>query len=97
MLKITNDMSEIISNDKSVVAFTAEWCQPCKQLKPHFAKAAVIDKENNYFVVDIDKIDNDYLERYNIKSVPTVVVMNKDSIIRNVSSRSADTIITEVK
>ena len=90
-------MSEIISNDKSIVAFTAEWCQPCKQLKPHFAKAAVIDKENNYFVVDIDKIDNDYLDRYNIKSVPTVVVMNKDSIIRNVSSRSTDNIIAEVK
>lgn len=96
MLKITNDMSEITSEDKSVVAFTAEWCQPCKQLKPHFAKAAVLDKNNNYFVVDVDKIDSKYLEEYNIKSIPSVFVISKSGIVRNVSARTADSIILEV-
>ena len=96
MLKITNDMSEIISEDKSVVAFTAEWCQPCKQLKPHFAKAAVLDNKNNYFVVDVDKIDSKYLDQYNIKSIPAVFVMSKDSVVRNVLARTADSILSEV-
>lgn len=96
MLKLTNDMSEVVSNNKSIVAFTAEWCQPCKQLKPHFAKAAVLDRDNNYFVVDVDKIDNKYLDQYNIKSIPAVFVMSNDKIVRNVSARTAESIIEEV-
>lgn len=96
MLKITNDMSEITSSDKSIVAFTAEWCQPCKQLKPQFARAAVLDSKNKYFVVDVDSIDNKYLEEYNIKSIPTVLIMNNSDVVRNVSARIAEHIVKEV-
>jgi thiol-disulfide isomerase/thioredoxin len=72
MLQITDDMSIVKSSDTAVVAFTATWCGPCKQLKPHFAKAAVKDNKTDYFVIDIDKIDNKYLEEYSIKGVPAV-------------------------
>jgi thioredoxin-like negative regulator of GroEL len=96
MLKLTNNMAEVALSDKSVVAFTAEWCQPCKQLKPHFAKAAVLDKNNDYFVVDVDKIDNKYIEQYNIKGIPAIFVMSNNEVVRNVSARTTESIIEEV-
>lgn len=95
MLKITNSMEEIFEQDNAVVAFTATWCNPCKQLKPHFAKAAVIDNETPYYVVDIDEIKQDYLNKYNIMSVPQVFVMNKGEVIKNIQSRTSDSILKE--
>lgn len=95
MLKITNSMEEIFEQDNAVVAFTATWCNPCKQLKPHFAKAAVIDNETPYYVVDIDEIKQDYLNKYNIMSVPQVFVMNKGEIVKNIQSRTSDSILKE--
>ena len=70
MLKISNDMEEISREDRAIVAFTATWCNPCNQLKPHFAKAAVIDKSTSYYVVDIDEVDPSYIKKYNINQAP---------------------------
>jgi thioredoxin 1 len=95
MLKITNNMMEISEQDNAVVAFTASWCNPCKQLKPHFAKAAVLDNDTPYFVVDIDEIKEDYLTKYNIMSVPQVFVMNKGEVVKNIQSRTSDSILKE--
>jgi len=97
MLKITNDMLDIKESNASVVAFTAVWCGPCTQLKPQFAKAAVQDNKTDYFVVDIDKIDKEYLDLYNIKSVPSVFVMSNGDIVKKVSSRTTTDILSEVK
>lgn len=97
MLKVTDDMDTVISANNSVVAFTAAWCGPCQQLKPQFAKASVLDANNNYFVVDIDKIDKKYLEEYNIKSVPSVFVMDRGSVVKRINSRTAPEILQEVE
>jgi thiol-disulfide isomerase/thioredoxin len=95
MLKISNNMKEIAEQDNAVVAFTASWCSPCKQLKPHFAKAAVLDNDIPYFVVDIDEIREDYLNKYNIMSVPQVFVMSKGEIVKNIKSRTSESILKE--
>ena len=96
MLQITNDMGIVISSKESVVAFTADWCGPCKQLKPQFAKASVLDVSKDYFIVDIDKIDKKYVEEYNIKSVPSVFVMSNGNSVKRVNSRTASEIVKEV-
>jgi thioredoxin-like negative regulator of GroEL len=57
MIKITNDMQEVVFEEKAIAYFTAEWCNPCKQLKPQMAKAGMMDQINTYFVIDVDKID----------------------------------------
>lgn len=97
MLKITDSFDEINNNPKAVVYFTAEWCGPCKQLKPQYGKASVMDPETDYFMLDVDKIGADMLEKYNIKSIPQIFIMNNGEILKSVTSRTADGIIEEVK
>jgi len=75
LLKITNDVNDFQDEDKCVVYFTAEWCGPCKQLKPQYGKVAVMDPETNYYMVDVDKMDPDAMTKYNLKSIPQVFVM----------------------
>jgi len=96
MIKITNDMSEVISEEKAVAYFTAEWCQPCKALKPQMAKAGTIDQNYTYFFIDVDKIDSQYLEKYNIKSVPNVLQMKHGEVERRITAKISDEIIEQV-
>ena len=95
MLEITNDMDKVVSGD-NVVYFTAEWCIPCKQLKPQYARAGTLDKTNNYYIVDVESIDNEYLQRYNISSVPQMFVMRGGDIVKKIESKKTDEILEEV-
>ena len=96
MLKITNDVKEFIDEDECVVYFTADWCNPCKQLKPHYGKVSVMDPETNYYLVDVDKIDASTVEYYGIKSIPQIFLMNKGEIVDRIESRTADSILEEL-
>lgn len=96
MLKITNDVDEFKSEENCVVYFTAEWCNPCKQLKPHYGKVAVMDPETNYYLVDVDKIPMSEMEYYNIKSIPQIFLMNKGKIVDKIESRTAESILEEL-
>ena len=96
MLKITNDVQEFIDEDECVVYFTAEWCAPCKQLKPHYGKVSVMDPDTNYYLVDVDKIPAASIEYYEIKSIPQIFVMNKGEIVDRIESRTAESILEEL-
>lgn len=96
MIDITNDMDKVLSTSNAVAYFTAVWCQPCKQLKPIYAKAGMQDNNYNYFVIDVDEIDRQYLDTYNIKSVPTILQMNKGNIEKTITARTAEEIIQQV-
>jgi thiol-disulfide isomerase/thioredoxin len=96
MLKITNDMNEVLGSSNAVAYFTASWCQPCKALKPQFAKAGMSDEINNYFVIDVDEVDSSYLDLYNIKSVPTVFKMNKGAVLKRITAKTSEDILDQV-
>ena len=96
MIDVSGNIEKALSEDKAVVYFTAAWCQPCKQLKPIYAEAGMKDKTTTYYVIDVDSIDSEYLNRYNIKSIPTLFVMNKGEVKKTITARTADTIIEEV-
>jgi thioredoxin 1 len=96
MFKIVDNIEEVLNEESAVLYFTATWCQPCKQLKPIYAKAAVKDNNNNYYVVDVDSIDSEYLTEYNIKSVPTILKLNNGVIKKTITSRTEEEIIKQV-
>ena len=105
MLTTTNDWTDVLTSsydgNTAVVYFTAAWCGPCKQMKPQFAKASVLDKNDSveYFIVDVDEVDPEVLIQYQILSVPTIVWIENEcdmGISGRILARKSDEIVTEV-
>lgn len=96
MLKITDNVSEFQAEDECVVYFTASWCNPCKQLKPHYGRVSVIDPDTSYYLVDVDSIDQNVLKSYNILSIPQIFVMEKGKITNIILARTTETILEEL-
>lgn len=63
--------------------FTAEWCNPCKRTKPiveELARDGIIE------VQFIDADDNiDLLKRYEVKSIPTFILIKDGAEIKRMS------------
>jgi thioredoxin 1 len=96
MLEITNDMDKISQDERAIVYFSAEWCGPCKQLKPQYAKLALQDESKNYYVVDVDKIDSKYLNKYSIKSIPQIFLMNNGEEVKRLLGRNYEDLNAEI-
>ena len=60
---------------KSILYFTADWCQPCKKVKP-----IVEDLNREHFpgifqIIDVD-IETDMVETFKISAVPTFILFD---------------------
>ena len=96
MLKITNDASKFQAEDECVVYFTAEWCGPCKQLKPQYGRVATMDTKTNYYMVDVDKMGSSTIEYYSLKGIPKIFKMKNGDIVEEIKSRTAESILKEL-
>lgn len=76
------DLKEKIKNgEKLIVEFWAEWCGPCKMMKPIFERVASNnDTEVQMYTMDIDQ-NRDYAQTLGIRSIPTIKVFNGGSVI----------------
>jgi thioredoxin 1 len=69
---------------KSILCFTADWCGPCKKTKP------IIDQLNTeqivakFFIIDVDR-EIEMTKDFEVKSVPTFVVMKDNKEIHRVT------------
>ena len=61
---------------KKVVRFTASWCGPCKMLAKTLER---IETDIPIEVIDIDE-DTEIANEFNIRSVPTLVMM-EDNVV----------------
>ena len=59
--------------------FTAEWCGPCKSLKPLLKTISEDNEWFDYILVDVDE-DKDIMKEYlgKVRAVPTFACISKD-------------------
>ena len=77
-----------------VLYFTATWCGPCKMFKP------TVQQVSNELGVGINYIDvdqqRDMAMKYNVSSVPTIIVENGGSVIYRNSGVMSKPQLTQV-
>ena len=69
---------------KSVLYFTADWCQPCKKVKP------IVEELNREYLpgmfqmVDVD-IEKEMAQTFQISAVPTFVLFENNKEINRIT------------
>jgi thioredoxin 1 len=98
MLRETTNIEEVytkvLERGRAVVYFTAPWCVPCRQIKPQFARASVMDADTDYYIIDIDESPS-VVEKFSISAVPTIISFDAADERRIVARRAAE-IVEEV-
>ena len=76
-MTITNDeqLNEAINNEKeTLILFSADWCGPCKAIKPTLEKIEEsLSESYNFIKVDISVVE-ETTKRFNIRNLPTCVL-----------------------
>lgn len=77
-------------NHKSILYFTAQWCPPCKMIKPIYEKMANEYVDSVAFgKIDVDENEDAAVE-YEITSVPTFVLFEGQNAIDRFSGADAE-------
>lgn len=68
---------------KHVLYFTADWCNPCKKVKPIVEE---INKDSiiKFKIVDVDSA-TDLVKSFEIKSVPTFILIDNGVVVNRIT------------
>ena len=73
-LENVNDYDQIVNNsDVVLVDFYADWCGPCKMLKPHLVTLSNSNHDITVLAVNVDKF-GDVVHKANVRCMPTLVL-----------------------
>jgi len=78
-----NYLSHLLKSDKpTVIKFWASWCRACTVMTPEFDKASkALKGKVNFASVDVDA-QGEVASKYQIRSLPTIILFKKDKIIQ---------------
>ena len=76
------DLQQKINNgEKVIVEFCAEWCGPCKMMKPIFERVANSNQSDvQMYTMNVD-MNRESAASLGIRSIPTVKVFNTGEVI----------------
>ena len=79
---------------KSILYFTADWCNPCKKVKPiveELNREQIIAK---FFIIDAD-IENEMVSDFGVKSVPTfVLIRDNKEVSRTTGAKTKEELLS---
>jgi len=76
------DLQQKINNgDKIIVEFWAEWCGPCRMMKPIFEKVATENSSDvQMYTMNVDQ-NQGVATSLGIRSIPTIKMFNASQVI----------------
>ena len=89
----------VTKNDKVVFyEFWAEWCGPCKRMKPELNAFDARYPQNKFTRIDIEKKEGKkFVQQFDIKSIPAiVVVVNDREVTRFTGARTLEALEREL-
>jgi thioredoxin 1 len=67
---------------KHVFYFTADWCGPCKKVRPIVQE--LIQEGHSFQIIDVD-IEKELVEKFEISSVPTFILFKNEKSVNRIS------------
>lgn len=68
---------------KTILYFTADWCQPCKKVKPIVEELNREHVPGMFQMIDID-IEKEMAKSFQLKSVPTFILFENGNEINRI-------------
>lgn len=73
----------------NILKFSAQWCMPCKMMKPIFKEVSKDEKYKNIDFIEIDIEDENLIKKFNItpnglctkysiRNIPTLIIVDDD-------------------
>ena len=90
-LKTRQELKEFINTSNAfIIDFTATWCGPCKQIKPHVERAwEVIKTHFDFVIVDADE-GSDICSFLKVKGYPCLVSFINKEMVESVLGADID-------
>ena len=63
---------------KQIIDFYADWCGPCKAIKPFFKYMETKFPDIEFLSINVDELTQDELEQYKVSCMPTFLYMIND-------------------
>ncbi len=69
---------------RHILYFTAEWCNPCKKVKPIVEELNRESADTRFQIVDADS-EIDLVKSFEVRSIPTFILIEDGKEIKRVS------------
>ena len=69
---------------RNVFYFTADWCGPCKKVRPLVEEINRESADVKFRIIDADQ-EGDLVKKFNISSVPTFIVLDGEDVVFRIS------------
>ncbi len=83
MVQLVDNAKDIPATGVVVIDFFATWCGPCKKIAPMYEQMANLYPSVVFLKVDVDE-SNEIAEAYDIRAMPTFVVLKDGARIGEV-------------